>query len=115
MDSDPSDSLVDRSNPSDKVLGKQIVDMNSQKHKVTSSKGGGPMLKIEDMKQKKKRKNKEANAGLLLPQVKSKHPQNITKPTVAKTNPMFKSKLKFLMGKMEAPKRSGLQDFLKKL
>ena len=113
--SDPNGSLVDRSNPSDKVLGQRVVDINSQRDKVTNSKDGGPKLKTEDGKQKKKRKSKEANAGLLLPKVKSKHLHNITKPTAAKANPMFKSKLKFLMGKSEAPKRSGLQDFLKKL
>ena len=112
---DTSDRLVDVSGSVDKVLNKRVMDMNSPRDKGTVSLEGGMKIKTEEVKHKKKRKSKEVNAGLLLPQGKTKLLQTSMKPLTAKVNPMSKNKLKFLMAKAETPKRSGLQDFLKQL
>jgi hypothetical protein len=67
---------------------------------------------------KKKRKPKEANAGLILPQDKKKSVihQTLKPPTPSsKPSPMSKNKLKLMMANKDPPRRGGLQDFLKQL
>ena len=73
----------------------------------------------EPSKPKKKRKAKEANAGLVLPSTKKPPSIPPSKPPPGKPSPktqsLAKNKLRLLMANSQTPKRSGLQDFLKKL
>ena len=68
----------------------------------------------ENHSNKKKKRSKDHNAGLVLP-VSKKNTLLGTSKTSSKTTLASKAKLKILMSNSDIPQRSGLQDFLKKL
>ena len=68
----------------------------------------------ENHSNKKKKRSKDHNAGLVLP-VSKKNALLGPSKTSPKTSLASKAKLKILMSYSDMPQRSGLQDFLKKL
>merc|ERR1719186_2055340 len=68
----------------------------------------------KDGSKKKKKRNKDENAGLMIPTVKTPAISKIPEKNSLRSS-FSKDKLRLLMSKGNSPKRGGLQDFLKKL